>query len=188
MPTTLTDEQVASLREFAAEAQRNKGIADLANGIYSDPAYGQEMRKLIKQKYPNLPIPDYDTKAEVFQRLDKEKAEREAEAKADADRRADEKYKRQRKDTQDKYGFTDDGMKEVEKLMVDRNIGDYEVAASYVASQRPEPSDDDHSFGRHFWNHSQQDQFKEIADDPEAWARKEIAQAVRADMRATGRR
>jgi hypothetical protein len=44
-------------------------------------------------------------------------------------------------------------------------------------------------YDTHFWNHPKQDGFKEIAADPESWARKEILKAVVADERtARGQR
>jgi hypothetical protein len=188
MPVTLTDEQVQSLREFAAEAQRNKGIADMMNGIYGDPALGQEARALIKKKYPNLPIPDYDTKNEINARLDREKQERLDAEKAAKDKAADEKFREQRADTQKKFGFTDDAMGRLEKLMMERNIGDYEAAATFMASKEPQPSDDQTGFDRHFYRHDQDETFKQIADDPEGWARTELIKAVRSDARARNAR
>jgi hypothetical protein len=188
MPTTLTDEQVAQLRQFAEEAQRNKGIADMMNGIYNDPQLGEEARALIKKKYPNLPMPDYDTKRAVNERLDREKQERADEAKAARDKEADERFRQARADTQKQFGFTDDAMSRLEKLMMERNIGDYEAAATYMASKEPQPSEETAGFDRHFWHHDRQDEFKQIADDPEGWARSELAKAVRADTRARNAR
>ena len=70
MPRTLTDQQ------FAAYEQK-RYTADLAESLFNDPQLGNEAKALIKKKYPNLKIEDYDLEQRVNQRFDAERQERE---------------------------------------------------------------------------------------------------------------
>lgn len=186
MPVTLTDEQAAEVRKQLQAAERNRQIAEMVNGIYNDPSLGVEARNLIKKKYPNLQMPDHDLRTEFNARLDADKQAREAAEKAQREKEQDDRRTSARKAAQEKYNFTDDGMKQVEDVMVERNIGDYDVAAHYVAAQRPQPSDDE-NYNPGFWNHGRSEEEKKIAQDPEAWARSEILKAARAEQRAFNR-
>lgn len=172
MPREIEDEEYNFL-------QSRRQVADFVESIYNDPVLNKEAKALIKKKYPQVQIPDHDLEERFNQRLDEEKQAREDEKRASRQAEEDRKFEQTRTKVKEDYGFTDDGMKELEKLMVDRNIGDYEVAASYHASKNPKPSEAVHSDG--FWNHSKQDGFKQIADDPEGWARREILGAIRKD-------
>jgi hypothetical protein len=162
--------------------QSRKQVADFVESIYNDPALSKEAKGLIKRKYPTLQIPDYDIEEKVEARLtaaEKKREEEEAKRRQEAE---DERISNIRNRTQQDYGFTDEAMTKLEKLMVDRNIGDYEVAANYMASKEPKASD---SAGGEWdstrWHHEKKDGFAEIAKDPEAWGRNEIMQAMRRD-------
>lgn len=173
MPRQVSDEEFAFL-------QGRRQVADFVEGIYNDPQLTREAKALIKKKYPNLQIPDYDVEARVEERLTKDREEREKEKREEQERAAQTSFQNLRKQTQDKYGFTDEAMTELEKLMVERNVGDYEVAASYMAAQNPKPSEATFSDGR--WNHTKAPGFAEIAKDPENWARSEILTALHIDQ------
>jgi len=175
MPREITDEEYNFLKGRAQ-------VADFVESIYNDPALTTEAKRLIKKKYPDMQIPDLDMEDRFNQRLDAEKKERDEAAKAKADADAETRFKELRAKTQKEYGFTDEGMKDLEKFMLEKNIGDYEVAASYRASKEPKPSDAT-DYGRdHFWHHTKQDGFAEISAAPEEWARKEILSAIRKDQ------
>lgn len=173
MPRQVSDEEFAFL-------QGRRQVADFVESIYNDPQLTREAKALIKKKYPNLQIPDYDVEARVEERLTKEREEREKERREERERTEQTNFQNLRKQTQEKYGFTDDAMTELEKMMVERNVGDYEVAAQYMASQNPKPSEATFSDGR--WNHTQAPGFAEIAKDPEGWARGEILKSLHTDQ------
>lgn len=179
MPRQLSDEEYAFL-------QNKRMTADFVESIYNDPTLNKEAKKLIKRKYPNLAIPDYDIEEKVTQRLDAEKKARDdAEASA-RQKREDEAWRSARKKTQDSYGFTDEAMGEMEQWMQEKGVGDYEVAAEYRANKNPKTSDP--TFDSQYWNHEKAPAFAEIAKDPEAWGRKEILGAINRDNeRARGR-
>ena len=171
MPKQLTDEEFARLQGRAQ-------VADFVEGIYNDPQLNREAKALIKKKYPNLQIPDYDLMNQVEQRFEQERQEREVEKRAQREAEEQREYEQTRSATQKRYGFTDEAMNDLEKMMVERNIGDYEVAATFRAQQNPSPSE---ALDDQRWNHSKQEGFKEIAADPEGWGKMEIMKALGRD-------
>lgn len=173
MPRTISDEEFAFL-------QNKRITADFVESIYNDPQLTKEAKRLIKKKYPNLAIPDLDIEDRVQSQIDadrKQRADAEAAAK---NRAAHEHWQAQRAKTQKDYGFTDDGMKELEGWMQDKGVGDYEVAAQYRVSKNPKTSEP--TYDTQFWHHEQGPGFAEIAKDPEAWGRKEILGAIHRDQ------
>ena len=172
MPRQVSDEEYNYL-------QGRRQVADFVESIYNDPQLNREAKALIKRKYPNLQIPDYDLETKVDSRLNADRDERKAEEEKKRKAEEDEHFRRLRRKTQDDYGFTDDAMERLEKLMVEKNIGDYEAAATYMASKEPRPAEA--TFDNTHWRHEKQDGFEEIAKDPEAWGRNQIMQAIRTD-------
>ena len=160
--------------------QGRRQVADFVESIYNDPQLTKEAKALIKKKYPGLAIPDYDIETKVEQRFEQERQERETAAEAKRREEEDEKYRKLRKKTQDDYGFTDDAMTRLEKMMIERNIGDYEAGAALMAAKEPKAADATQG-GSQFWRHQDSDTFKEISKDPEKWAEREIMGAIRAD-------
>ena len=172
MPQQLTDEQWAYYQSQDYKAR-------LADDLWNDPQLGREAKALVKKKHPNISIPDYDIEARVEQHLAEDRKQRE-EAKAKEKEETDRKhFDNLRSETQKKYGITEDGMKDLEKFMVERNIGDYEVAASYKISKEPKQAEA--NFDTFRWNYDKQPGVSEIAKDPEAWGRGEILRAIQAD-------
>lgn len=173
MPRTIPDEEYNFL-------QGRRQIADFVESIYADPALSREAKALIKKKYPNLQIPDYDIETKVEQQLAEDRKQREDAEAAKRAEQEQERFQNLRKKTQEEYGFTDEAMTDLEKMMVERNVGDYEVAAKYMASKQPRPSEATFNDAR--WNHSKAPGFKEIAQDPEEWGRSEILKALYNDQ------
>jgi hypothetical protein len=174
MPRTVPDEEYQFL-------QGRRQIADFVESIYNDPTLNKEAKALIKKKYPQMQIPDYDIEQRVEQRLADDRKEREDRERTQREQTEQQKFSNMRKETQDRYGFTEKAMEELEQLMLERNIGDYEVAASYKASKEPRPSDAT-AFNDGRWNHDKAPGFQEIAKDPEGWGRSEILKALYADQ------
>jgi hypothetical protein len=159
--------------------QARRQIADLVEPIYNDPQLSKEAKRLLKRKYPQLQIPDYDIEEKFNERFDAERKAREDAEAATQQKRQDEEFQASRKKVQADYGFTDEAMGELEDMMRARNIGDYEAAAVYKASRDPKPIEP--TYDSHFWRHEKQDGFKDIAADPEGWARREILGAINRD-------
>ena len=173
MPRQVSDEEYAFL-------QNKRMTADFVESIYNDPQLNKEAKRLIKRKYPNLAIPDFDMEEKIDQKFRadedaKRKAAQDAKAKRDAD-----DWQKSRAKVQKEYGFTDEAMKDLETWMQDKAVADHEVAASYRAAKNPQTSEP--TYDSQFWRHEQAPNFKEIAADPEAWGRKEILGALHRDQ------
>jgi hypothetical protein len=173
MPRTISDEEFDYL-------QSRKQTADFVESIYNDPSLNHEAKSLIKKKYPNLAIPDYDLKQEVRATFAAERKQRDDAEAARRQHQQNQQWQKKRADTQRQYGFTDEGMKDLEKMMVERNIGDYDVAANYKAAKDPKPVDA--QFTSQHWEHSKKPGWEEISKDPEGWGRKQIMGALNRDQ------
>ena len=173
MPRELSDQEFAHL-------MNRKQVADFVESIYNDPQFTNEAKALIKKKYPNLQIADFDLETKIDKKFNDENKKREDRENAAKQKEEDALFAKKRKDVQAQYGFTDEAMKKLEDLMIERNIGDYDVAASYMASKEPKTSDAGYDDTR--WHHEQQPGWQEIAKDPEAWGRNEIMKSLRADQ------
>ena len=160
--------------------QSRRQVADFVESIYNDPQLTREAKALIKKKYPGLAIPDYDIETKVEQRFEEERQARETESEKKKREEEDERFRKLRKKTQDDYGFTDDAMGRLEKMMIERNIGDYEAGAALMAAKEPKAADA--TQGSQLWRHQDNDTFKEISKDPEKWAEREIMSAIRRDQ------
>lgn len=180
MPRTISDEEYGYL-------QNRRMTADFVESIYNDPQLNKEAKRLIKRKYPNLAIPDYDLEEKLEART---RAEDEKKAKDAADverKRSQEAWNSSRTAVKKSYGLTDEGLTDLEKWMEEHAVADHEVAASYRHSKDPKTTEP--TYDRQFWHHDRADNFKEISADPEAWARREILGAINRDSeRARGMR
>lgn len=179
MPRTIPDEEYQFL-------QGKRQIADFVESIYNSPQWNKEAKRLIKRAYPQIQIPDLDIEERVEERLAQDRKERQdiEDAKRQEADKASWDSLRERTKTQ--YGLTDEGMEKLEKMMVERNVGDYDVAASYMVAKDPKPSEAQFDAVR--WNYDKAPGFAEIAKDPEGWGRAEILKAIRTDQeRARGR-
>lgn len=173
MPRMISDQEDAW---YKGQAE----IAAFANALYADPNLSPRLKRMIKEKYPQISMPDIDIEDRVEARLaERDRVDQEAKA-AQTREEQDRAWQERRAKTQKDYGFTPEGMEKLEKMMVDRNVGDYEVAASYMAAKEPKPSEG--SFDHFRWNHDKQPGWAEIAKDPEGWGRGEILKAIRADQ------
>jgi hypothetical protein len=172
MPRTISDQEDAYYRG-------KEQVANFAASIWDDPALNEDAKRLAKRKYPNLQMPDLDIMDKVNARFAKEKEERDAERKEQRERHENETWQNNRKSVQSKYGITDEGMADLEKFMIDKNVGDYEVAAGYRIQKEPKVSEGGVDTGR--WHHEKQPEWQQIAKDPEGWGRAEILKAIRAD-------
>jgi len=180
MPRTISDQEDAWLKNKVE-------VANFAESIWGDPALNEDAKRLAKRKYPQLQLPDLDIKDQVNAQLAEDRRLRDEEKNAEREARDHQSWQDKRKATQNKYGMTDEAMKEMEDWMVERNVGDYEVAAGYRIQREPKVSDGGLDTAR--WQHEKQPGWAEIAKDPEGWGRQEILKAIRADeekMRGQG--
>ena len=179
MPRTINDDEYNFL-------QQKRMTADFVESIYNDPQLNKEAKRLIKRKYPNLAIPDYDMEEKLDARVRAEDDKKAKEQQETQRKRNQETWDTGRKKAKDEYGLTDEGLTDLEKWMEEHAVADHEVAASYRHSKNPKTSEP--TYDQQFWRHDKADNFKEISADPEAWARREILGAIGRDSeRARGR-
>jgi hypothetical protein len=173
MPRTVSDEEYAHLMS-------RKQVADFVEPIYNSNQFGAEARALIKKAYPNLQIEGYDLKQELKQEINQVRQERIDAEKKRTDAEDAERFKSLRGKVKDQYKFTDEGMKQLEDLMIERNIGDYEAGALLMASKNPKTAEPTPG-ARHYWEHEKSDGFAEISKDPEKWGFNQLLQAAERD-------
>lgn len=172
MPREISDEEYNFL-------QGRRQVADFVEPIYNHPKWGKEAKRLIKQVYPQVKIPDYDIEEQVNARFDAEKKARDEAAAAETSAAQDRKWREARATVQKSYGFTDEGMERLENFMKEKYIGDYEVAASYMAAREPKTSEA--TYSEHYWHHDRKPEWQEAAKDPEGWAFNQFVNAIRKD-------
>lgn len=174
MPRELTDQEWAQVQ---AELQ----VARTARQLWNHPQLGAEAKALLKRAHPDVEIPDHDIRQEIKAEFAKRDQQQQAEREAERHTKEDEYWRGQREKVKKEYGFTDDGIKDLEKFMLEKNVGDYEVAATYHAAKNPKASEPS-GYKDPYWNHGKSDAFREIAKDPEEWGRSELIKALHNDQ------
>ena len=172
MPREISDEEYYHL-------QGRKQVADFVEPIYNHPTWGKEAKRLIKQVYPQVKIPDYDLEHQIDSRFAAEDRKREEREQAERVAAQDRNWREKRAKVEKDYGFTKDGMEKLEKWMVDNEVANYEVAASYMASKEPKTSEA--TYAEHYWHHDRQPGWDDAVKDPEGYAFKEFVGAMRRD-------
>jgi len=173
MPVTLTDEQ-------AQQLEREHQVYLRATKLWNDPATSEEAKALWKKGFPEEPIQGHDDKQQLRSEIQKLRDERETEKKQAQEKEQDTDLARRRADIRSKYNLDDDGLKELEDWMTKRGVADHEVAHSYRESQKPKPSEGTADYQRHFWHRERnRPEYKEVVEDPEGYAEKEIFGVVK---------
>lgn len=174
MPRTISDDEYNHL---IGRAQ----VADFVEPIWNNPRTSRKAKALVKEAYPTLEIPGYDTEAAVEQKFaerDQRDAEKERKAKEEQE---DQQWRAERDKVKTARKLSDEDMSKVEKLMLDRKIGNYEDAAEIYTARLPKPSPP--TYDNH-WNHAAQPSFAEIGKDPEGYMRREFLAAIQRDQEA----
>lgn len=157
-----------------------KRVADFSEDLFNDPMTGKDIKRLIKRKHPHLPIPDLDLEDKFEAQRAADKKEREDRERSEKEKKQQDEWKEQRARTQKDWGFTEETMANLEKTMVERNIGDYEVAATFHAAKNPKPSEPTSHHGEP-WGYAANETFREVSKDPEGWAKGEMMKAMKID-------
>lgn len=161
-------------------SQSDRQIVQMIEPIYNSKELGADARALLKKAYPNMQIEGYDLKQELRSEIDKVRNEFQQTEQQRKEAEEREKFQQIRRKTQEENRFTDDAMQRLEKLMVERNIGDYEAGALLLAAKEPKPVES-HIGPSRYWDHEKQDSFAEISKDPEKWGFNQILGAAQRD-------
>lgn len=178
--------------------------------FFAKVANGKNRRKLmelLKDEFPDAAVPEIDAAKPVLDEVAALRKEMQERFEAEDKRRSEQNEERSRRradraieegrDYLRKQGFDDDLVSKTEELMRERNIGDYEVAAAYMAKSQPSaeplPSSawSSHDLGTS-WFHPPEDapDHKLLLKDPKAFAAQEVAKIMkeRAQARVAERR
>lgn len=128
-----------------AELNNYKEARGLLNKILGS-AERKEFLKLYKKLHPDVPVPELDAAGPVEDKIfeiDKKHQEALDALRADIEqermtRRTTESIESARLNLR-KQGWMDDGIAQVEKLMTERGLTDYEAAAALVEKMTPRP-------------------------------------------------
>lgn len=115
-------------------------VARLQDRLATNPETRADYMRLVKKTNPNLAIPEVDINDRVEARLAQEREERLKLEQRLMEKEAQERVARKRDEVKSKHRLNDDQLTQVEKLMTDKRIPDYETAAEFFAlSQKAAP-------------------------------------------------
>jgi hypothetical protein len=182
MPT-ISEEQAQQIRQQLEENQRLRQALQGAQELWNDPQLGREAKALWKKKWPDAQIDGFDQEQrlnEIVTDFDKKREDEKKEAaiKERADRLAS-----QREEVRQRGNYTDDGMKNLEKMMQERDIIDYEAGDLLFRQKNPPPSDGVSDVDSHYMNYDRHPAAQELARDPERWGFNELVKAVERDAK-----
>lgn len=156
------------------------------------------MFRVIKAAYPDQVIPELDAAAPVTAEIEairKEFADYREEVKKEKAAEAEAHRKSAATDTIDKgrswlrqQGCDDDGVVEVEKIMQDNNLANYEVAFSHYARSHPktEPLPSVGFLGSQYdWFKGDEPDVKLLRDDPVGFKNAEVTKFFRQKAEGT---
>lgn len=169
-------------QEWAYYTQQDR-TANFATSVFNHPKANRKSKELIKEVYPEMQIADYDLEMKLQQYIGENERKQNEASEQKRQQDAETERLQLRKEAQEKHHLTDDAMLEVEQLMREKYIGNYDVAASHFVASRPATSEA--TFDQQYWHHERQNGFADIARDPEAWARNELQNAYRREEQRT---
>lgn len=121
---------MSSLEDLTPEQQEQ--AVRLYSFVKQNPDVEKQIRREAKKKNPNMSAPDID----LEDALEKQRNEIMAELEKDRKAQTEALQAQRRKEAHDRIksqGFDPD---EVEKIMVDQNIGNYDTAVNYIRGQQ----------------------------------------------------
>ncbi|HXE51234.1 MAG TPA: hypothetical protein VN663_22845 [Ramlibacter sp.] len=164
--------------------------------LFDHPTHGLAIKKAMKDVRPTMRIPELDVLEPALtplrerqEALDAEnkklREELEADRQARADAAATGDLVKNLSSAQSRYRLTDEGMAEVKKIMVERNIADPHAAAALVASEiEPPKVVNGTNFGPADLNvlgmdgKSEDASMKRLHEDPIRWQDQEISEIM----------
>lgn len=132
--------------ELLAKAKEMEKSSSLFNELLNDPKTRAKALALVKEKRPNMPIPELDAAAEAKELVAAERAEREKLEAKIREEAITRDIKESRERVKKQYDLTDADVLEVEKIMLDKDapIANWDGAAKvFKASKQqatPTPS------------------------------------------------
>ena len=128
------------------EAKTAVAAKALLDKFYTNPKTKQKLLSLVKDLNPDAPIPELDIQSSLKAELDAFRSEvggtvkelKEALTTDKRNREVDTLISRERAKLR-KDGWDDEGISKIEKVMEERGVVDYDMAAAFVEKQMPKP-------------------------------------------------
>lgn len=128
-----------SVDELLAAARNALPSHEMLNALVNNPETREQTLRLIKKQNPKLVIPEIDARDQVMDQFSGTSKRVEELENQIREREVRDRIRDQRNSLKTKYGFDDNDIAEIEKLMVDEEapIPHYEAAARvYKASKQ----------------------------------------------------
>jgi hypothetical protein len=137
--------------------------SQLLDALYNDPKYRPQILQAIKDKYPQVRIPEVDAREEAVRMVEpmQEKIDQLQTQLAERDLRASHK------DIKERHGLDDQQWAEVQDLAVKRQVGDLDAAVTLYNAERLS------AFPRYAPTPIRQPDMKGLWKNPQGWAREE---------------
>lgn len=123
-----------------AIARNLQAAAQLVDTLQKDPKTRRGFLGLIKTVKPDVSIPELDAAAPIEEAISKLTNEISSLKTSLSQKDADADLAGERKRLKKDHAYTDEGIKELEKFMIDHNVGEHEVARLAMEASRPKPS------------------------------------------------
>jgi len=166
--------------EFTEEQARVLlGSQKLLDSLLKNPKTKRAAEKLVKELHPDVVTTD-DIAAPYVERIDEiDKRLSKFLDKMEGDK-AEDQFAKQIALLKNTRGFTDEGIDQVKKLMVEKSIPDAIVAADHWERLNPPKSQAPSTFSPQNWGigaETDDPDLKLLFKDPDAWAEREAKRA-----------
>lgn len=166
--------------EFTEEQARVLlGSQKLLDSLLKNPKTKREAEKLVKTLHPDVVTTD-DIAQPYVERMEATEKKLDAFLKKMEGDEAETKFASQITLLKNTRGFTDEGIDQVKKLMVEKSIPDAIVAADHWERQNPPKSQAPSTFSPANWGigaETDDPDLKLLFKDPDAWAEREAKRA-----------
>lgn len=142
----------------------------LHNQLLADPKTRKQTLKLIKQKFPDATIPEIDAAAPVEAEISELRKMVTDLTTTIKNEREDGKIQGRFSALKSQRGYTDEGLKNIQTLMVEKSIADPEAAADHYdrINYKPEPVTPMSYSGSNAFNPPNSDAMKDWLEKPDS--------------------
>lgn len=125
---------------------------NLQKALHDDDASRGDYENALKKKYPDKFKTSAEKAEPLLSPLQKKIEQLEARLKSRDEKDQDDNIEQTFKRLKTENGFTDEGIEEIKKIMVERKVADPEVAAAYFEKRNPPKAIESSGFAERGWN------------------------------------
>jgi hypothetical protein len=111
-------------------------LAAMTYQLSQDPTTREQYLRLVKQKNPNVSIPEVDAKDAVLTQLNELKEDNRKLRDEIKESKFSDNVEKKRAGVMTKHRLSDDQMTVIEKLMIDKKLPDYDTAVEFYTLQQ----------------------------------------------------